>query len=80
MAVRLEGSIQRWLGLSTDAKPTGDVSAGSSFMETDTGRIYRYDGTAWTVPGEGIDTQGEWLALIYAELVQLREVVELATN
>lgn len=62
MAVRLEGNIRRWIGLSTDTKPfvgeqadglevtAGDLPPGSSFLETDTGRIYRYDGAgAWTV-------------------------------
>jgi hypothetical protein len=63
MAVRLESSIRRWIGLSTDEKPSlglnadgttvtaQDLTPGSSFLETDTGRIYRWDGVAsWRVP------------------------------
>ena len=30
-------------GLSTDAKPTKDISNGSSFIEMDTGKIYFFD-------------------------------------
>ena len=58
MAV-LEGSIKRFIGLSADKKPlrcdetgagfeTGNpLPAGSSFFETDTWRIARFDGTRW---------------------------------
>jgi len=48
MAVHLETVIQRFIGLSTDTKPTG-VSVGSVFFEYNTNRTYRtYDGTNWT--------------------------------
>lgn len=30
-------------GLSTDTKPTEDISQGSRFIEIDTGKIYMYD-------------------------------------
>ena len=33
-------------GLSSDTKP--DIAAGARFLETDTGVIFRYDGTDWT--------------------------------
>lgn len=59
---RLEGTIKRFIGLSTDKKPrpghvgedgialsSGDVPAGSSFLETDTGRICRFDGLDWVL-------------------------------
>ena len=97
MAVTLEGSIKRYIGLSTDAKPRpftgaaensvlGDMPAGetlpagSSFLETDTGLIYRWDGvSAWTavIPQ---DETGQLLAAILVELTAIREVVELAVN
>lgn len=38
------------LGLSTDAKPT-NVGAGSTFEETDTGNVYKFDGSAWFLDG-----------------------------
>lgn len=72
-AARLEGTIQRWIGLSTEQKPGPSVAAhtdstgklvafraavppGSSFLETDTGRIARYDGDQWVyqVPEEEV--------------------------
>lgn len=84
MAVKLEASIRRYVGISTDTKPTGYVEgqtvrdpipAGSSFLETDTGDIWRWNGTEWTAH-ESIEA-AEWLAAIYGELRQLRELTEL---
>lgn len=61
MAVKLEGPIRRYLGTSADTKPTigaqadglvitaADLPAGSSFLESDTGLIYRWDGSDWKV-------------------------------
>ena len=46
MTVQLVATIQRWLGLSTDTKPTAPP-AGSEFYETDTAATYVYDGSAW---------------------------------
>ena len=34
-------------GLSTDTKPTTNVPAGSIFKETDTGRLWSFDGSIW---------------------------------
>ena len=99
MAVRLEGSIHRYVGLSTDAKPrpfaggdansaplAGDMGegqtlpAGSSFLETDTGLIYRWDGVSEWSATPPADDNGQLLAAILAELTAIREMVELAVN
>ncbi len=37
-----------YIGLSTDSKPTDEVTAGSEFFETDTKATYIFDGSAWT--------------------------------
>ena len=89
MAVRLEGSVHRWIGLSTDEKPnlgmqvdgstiTGaDLPAGSSFLETDTGRIYRWDGAfSWQLALPAPDEQLYVLEAILLELSQLRQLYE----
>ena len=91
MTVRLEGSIKRYIGLSTDIKPglgyqtngstvlAADLPAGSSFLETDTGRIYRWDGaSAWTLPVPGSDEQLYVLQAMLIEIVELRQMVALA--
>lgn len=101
MAVRLEGSIKRFIGLSTDAKPrpfsgagdanrsplAGDMEigeplpAGSSFLETDTGSIYRWDGvSAWTLAAAQVDETSGYLAAILAELTMVREMLEAVVN
>jgi len=47
MTVRLEATIKRFIGLSTDTKPTG-VPPGSYFWCHDTGTLLKtYDGTNW---------------------------------
>ena len=49
MAVLKEATIARWIGLSTDTKPTG-VPVGATFYEYDTKLWYKtYDGTNWAV-------------------------------
>ncbi|MDO8631175.1 MAG: hypothetical protein Q7R41_11845 [Phycisphaerales bacterium] len=95
MTVKLEGTIKRFIGLSSDRKPTiganprddagevltltaTDLPAGSSFLETDTGTIWRWNGSTWSAAP--IDNaSGEWLGLIYGELVKLRELKELTS-
>ena len=48
MTVKKEATIERYIGLAADPKPT-DVRIGSTFLEYDTGALYvTYDGTLWT--------------------------------
>jgi len=85
MAVKLEGSINRYLGLSTDAKPVGDfangeiIPVGSSFMETDTGRIYRWNGEGWKF-AEPSDETAMLLTVLFLEVQELRRIVQAATG
>lgn len=46
MAVRLLSTISRYVGLSTDGKPT-DCENGSTFLESDTGDLYGYSPQGW---------------------------------
>ena len=47
MSEKLITTIQRWIGLSTDTKPTG-VACGCTFWEYDTGKLYESpDGANW---------------------------------
>ncbi len=81
MAVKLEGSLNRHIGLPSDTKPTPDetgetLPAGSSFLETDTGRIWRWSGSAWTHYAAR-DEQAALLSVIYLELQNLRAALTL---
>ena len=38
-------------GLSTDDKPTEDISVNSKFYELDTNDVYYFDGTTWKKVG-----------------------------
>lgn len=48
MTVTMVTTIKRFVGLSTDTKPTTDIPPGSTFWAWDTGTMFRtYDGTNW---------------------------------
>ena len=78
----LESTIKRYVGLSTDTKPTGDFAngetlpPGSSFLETDTGVIYRWSGEHWRAARVSDETE-ELLTAIYLRLDRLATAVEL---
>jgi len=63
MAVRLEATIQRWIGLSTDTKPTGPP-VGSTFYEANTGYSFKYNGYAW-LP---VDIMADGLTVNYKQI------------
>ena len=60
--LQLEHKIYRYIGLSTDTKPTEDIDGtvtGCTFLESDTGLMFiTYDGTNW-VKKEGFLTPKE---------------------
>lgn len=77
MAVRLEASIKRYIGLSTDVKPIDipneTIPSGSSFFETDTWKISRFDGVQWKV--EQTDTSvAERLDVMIELLKEVRDL------
>ncbi|MDD4721871.1 MAG: hypothetical protein PHR07_03895, partial [Acidaminococcaceae bacterium] len=56
--VTLSSTISRYMGVSTDEKPT-DGDAGSTFYETDTHDLYMFNGTAtWFKANPNITTGG----------------------
>lgn len=83
MAVTLEGTTRRYIGRSIDVKPrpglTGadgvtptalDILAGSTFLEHDTGVVYRWNGNDWTIPS----TQDGALLLLGELLLEARAI------
>lgn len=86
MTIRLEGTTKRWVGLSVDDKPRptskspgatefdNQIPAGSSFLESDTGRIYRWNGFEWRAPEP--DDLGTILRSIDERLARLVEITE----
>lgn len=58
MAIATIGGVKHFTGLSTDTKPSdSSIGAGSTFVETDNGIIYRYDGDSWLVD----ESKGDYL-------------------
>jgi len=48
MTVQSIGSMNnRFIGFSTDTKPTTDIAAGATFYEANTGFMFIYNGYAW---------------------------------
>lgn len=81
--VRLEGTIKRFIGQSTDLKPaTTDedkIPAGSSFLETDTGKIARFDGNVWQIADDGSEVR-ELLAALLTETQRIGQLLSLASG
>jgi len=81
--IYLERDTRRYIGVSTDRKPTEledgkQLPPGSSFLENDTRKIFRWDGFEWQHCEEE-DESLYTLKLILFELTRLRELVTLAT-
>lgn len=47
-AVKLGGATATYIGLSSDTKPT-TAQGGQTFLESDTGLLYYYTGSAWAL-------------------------------
>ena len=47
MAISLMATIQRWVGISKDAKPVTDIKEGSTFHESDTGKRFIWLNSTW---------------------------------
>ncbi len=47
MAVVLITNVKKYIGLSTDTKPTNGLKIGSEFYETDTGQNWFWEGSNW---------------------------------
>jgi len=44
---RIGNLSNRWIGLSTDTKPTSGIPNGATYFECNTGYLYIYNGYAW---------------------------------
>lgn len=44
---RIGNLSNRWIGLSTDAKPTSGIPVGATYFEMNTGFMFIYNGYAW---------------------------------
>lgn len=80
----LGGGQKRWIGLSTDPKPAATESApipvGSTALEADTGRIFRWDGHGWQYGDPETDAVAALLGSILYELVRLRRATEISAD
>ena len=84
--MRLETSIKRYIGSSTEQKPfpgltvegvevkAGDLPPGSSFLEEDTGRIYRWTGGSWAAPPLS-DPATDLISTVLVEVRALRKEI-----
>lgn|SRR3990167_2171653 len=85
MAYKLEARIHRWIGLSTDTKPTpgsvgqeggavltaADVPAGSTFKD-EFGYVSTFNGTEWSTPAPETNPIVDAITLLTAEVARLR--------
>ena len=76
MAFKRETTITKWVGNSEEPKPDGDIPVGSTFTETDTGRVYAYDGNQWT-SDQATESLGPVLDTMLLELSKIRTAWEI---
>ena len=75
MALKLEAHQHRYIGLSTDPKTTEGIPVGSTIFETDTKRLFVFDGRDWL--NKGVESLTDSLL---ADLIQAqRETNDLLT-
>lgn len=90
MAVRLEGSIKRFISEVGDEKPsvgyqldgrtltTTDLPPGSSLLELDSvnrrATLYHWTGAAWFAPSD-VESLGSTLQAILFELASIKEAI-----
>lgn len=58
MAIKQLTQVERFLGLSGDTKPT-TCSPGSTFLETDTSKMFVFDGSSWSEKKQHIEGSSE---------------------
>lgn len=69
-----------YVGLSADEKPyASDLPVGVTFAESDTGRVFVWDGAAWRLRTES-DAVVQVLGLLLLELQRIRLIVETVTS
>jgi hypothetical protein len=83
VAIRLESTTRRFIGLSTDPRPVSgaqadgaiaaEIPVGSSLLLTDTWEIERWDGTAWRHSARS----EEIAERLDAQLAVMREIKDL---
>lgn len=73
MTVQQLGSIRRYSGLSIDTKPTSRVPAGATFLETDSGHTFTYDGAIWWPDAEPV-SNADIESLLQEQLIVLRGI------
>lgn len=87
MTVQLVTNIKKWIGTSSDVKPISTASSlippGSTFLESDTGDMYRFDSSEWIRAELDKEASEEnrslLLTAILLELQKLNERFELVT-
>lgn len=82
MTVKLYSSQRSYIGESTDTKPVtggadGTIPTGSTFVESDTGRRFAWNGYRWTLAATDIDNTDILTRLdqVVAELKQTNEIL-----
>jgi hypothetical protein len=81
MTVRLVTTIKKYIGSSIDPKPASSatevIPAGATFLETDTGEMYHFDGEVWTQTSETAASTDQYLSAILVEIREMKELLVL---
>jgi hypothetical protein len=64
---RIGNLSNRWIGLSTDTKPTSGIPVGATYFEVNTGLMFIYNGYAWVPKSYQPETTVNYKQILLAE-------------
>jgi hypothetical protein len=77
---RIGNLSNRWIGLSTDTKPTSGIPVGATYFECNTGYLYIYNGYAWVPKSYMPETTVNYKQISLAQAAGAKNVMTATTQ
>ncbi len=77
---RIGNLSNRWIGLSTDTKPTSGIPVGATYFECNTGYLYIYNGYAWVPKSYQPETTVNYKQISLAQAAGAKNVMTATTQ
>ena len=77
---RIGNLSNRWIGLSTDTKPTSGIPVGATYFEVNTGFMFIYNGYAWVPKSYQPETTVNYKQISLAQAAGAKNVMTATTQ
>lgn len=77
---RIGNLSNRWIGLSTDTKPTSGIPVGATYFEVNTGFLFIYNGYAWVPKTYQPETTVNYKQISLAQAAAAYDVMTATTQ